>query len=748
MTRTYAVGESNAVVRLDDHGITNPLWIDLTPLGDGDTIWRDVMSDPTDPDKVIIVGTSSSGGSNVGIQVSSDAGVTWATPTGNWAATADTFHELWYVDTMNIWAVSSSGYVARSTDGGATFDLTTTSVFRDAPEDFVATTAIHAISATVAVVLGSKSFSLAEASTYVWRTTDAGANWTILNSGAQLPNNLINPLTGLGYGYSGVAQGIWMSIDDGLTKIVAACGYSQQLSTDDGASFTSIPIETQRSGNHLTWFPSHDAAPQYFRHTGGTTVSVVSSSDSGLSYDNVRSYNPGTGNLGIVPPTNTPISILGAHFYEPFKGYYGYVSAGVSYIESTIDGGATGTNSHTATLGGQTYEAIWTSVEVPPFGTCFELTDCAGIATPIFTQTDLSAEVGMIITLADETNHEIEGCWTVSATTTSCPESDPVAVYKCYIDCVSCLPAEDPILQPCPRPVNPGYSLDICDPTIVAEAFSSFGEMMYQRMISSRYAVKYCCPPNEDALTIQHEKIKMNLRESINPTPDPCNPICYSYEINIDAVDSAVTTYVDCFEEEQTIVTAVDADPLTLPRLIGFCALDSTPPSTVVTHPDLSTDTYVLENLGSCTPPWAPAISCTGYNVTMTNNTSFDLIFRYTDCDGVEVIITKAKKTGTSFYNFCGLEGQTIVLEGTPHVSDIFIVSTGACGFRVCSEYTITLNSGVGGTFNFIDCDGVITAITYLAQFSDQVFVLCGLSNQTLGGGSYNFFDYVEGDDC
>jgi len=74
MTRTYAVGNFNTVSRLNDHGNSAPFgWEDLTPLGNADSQWRDVMCDPTNPDKVVMVGSSNQAG-NVSIQVSTDAG--------------------------------------------------------------------------------------------------------------------------------------------------------------------------------------------------------------------------------------------------------------------------------------------------------------------------------------------------------------------------------------------------------------------------------------------------------------------------------------------------------------------------------------------------------------------------------------------------------------------------------------------------------------------------------------------------
>ena len=81
MAKTYAVGTDNRIVRLDDH--TGP-WIQVDAVnGNADTQWNDVMSDPVDDTKVIVVGSNFnlvSSFSAWGIQVSSDSGATWSLP--------------------------------------------------------------------------------------------------------------------------------------------------------------------------------------------------------------------------------------------------------------------------------------------------------------------------------------------------------------------------------------------------------------------------------------------------------------------------------------------------------------------------------------------------------------------------------------------------------------------------------------------------------------------------------------------
>ena len=224
------------------------------------------------------------------------------------------------------------------------------------------------------------------------------------------------------------------------------------------------------------------------------------------------------------------------------------------------------------------------------------MTDCAGLAESIYTGVDLQAYIGQVITLADETNHEIEGCWIVSESF-NCVGTIDVAIYKCHDTCEDCLPTPLPPQIPCPRPVDPGYDTGLCDSDIVEKAKCSFAEVMYQKMMAIRFAIKYCCMSDEQSVIMSYEKINMKLMESKNPTPDPCNPKCLDYNVTIPAGDSGVTTYLNCDDEASEIITVIGTTATT----VTFCGLDSQPPVTVMTHPDTTIDTYVLEPNGDCT---------------------------------------------------------------------------------------------------------------------------------------------------
>jgi photosystem II stability/assembly factor-like uncharacterized protein len=550
MVRTYAVGRNNSAVRLDNH--TGP-WVDLITQGTVDSIWRDVMSDPSNPDKVVIVGTAlDSTLVNVSIQVSFDAGLTWTIPTGTWSNDTSILHEVWYVNTNIIWAVGENGIVVKSIDGGLSFNTVPTAPGLIVAGDIQFTAAIHALDNQVAVVLGSPTSSVTQSSLYVWKTIDGGTTWTML-SGASLPPP--EPTT---FNDIGNANGIWMSPNQ--QKIVVGSGYNQYLSLDGGLTWTDQLESFERSGVHLTWFPTYAPNPQYFRHVGGAPFEVNESIDSGLTYQTIRAYSFPI----IIPPTNTPIQILGAHFYTAYDGYYSYHEGKINYIDSTNNGGASGIISHSNIVPSASYEAIWTSGST---GVTYQLVDCAGIQEDIFTNYNLSGFVGQIITIADDNNKPLDGCWEIFTVTYFPIEIDIIIdIYSCFETCVDCLPIP---LTPCPivpRSVYPNYTTGNCDPDIVEAAFCKNGENKYKQVQKKRFDIKDCCPEDEDKLYMNYEKIKLLLLTSTNPTPDPCSdePIINEYYLaRPDGAISFVLTYVDSLG-----ITRI----ITIPSCVSNCS--------------------------------------------------------------------------------------------------------------------------------------------------------------------------------
>jgi len=419
ITRTYACGSGGRVIRLDNH--TGP-WIDITPSfpNENETTWFDVMTDPLDPDKVTIVGDdnlSNSVGS--GILVSTDAGVSWTNPLGNWQTvpgiSQHIFKEVWYADSNTIWAISIGGIVVLSIDGGITFTRTTL-----VDKDLAAQGAcIHAIDQFTAVVAGAPwPAGITSAACYVWKTSDGGLTWQRINSTNSL-NNGSQP--------TGEPEGIWISDDE--QRIVVSTTYGQFLSNNGGVSFNPANVPFTRSGRHLTWFPSHDANPATMRHVGGPNEHVNLSTNNGANWTTVRQAQ------GII--------MDGAHFWDTDDGYYALTDGNVY---STNDGAVTGAVSYT-TLDGNPLLAVWTQLDpgVEPCP-CYLATDCQDDMNTLLITIDCTVDTPYNPLLPGTTYQftvpgaqDVPGCWTIEEADCALEVPQEVAVTDAWQDCVECL---------------------------------------------------------------------------------------------------------------------------------------------------------------------------------------------------------------------------------------------------------------------------------------------------------------------
>lgn len=404
ITRTYVVGQKGTVYRRDNHA--GP-WTDVSiPVGQkGQMNILDVMSDPIDPDKVLVVGTKHNDSFVNGIGYSTNAGSSWIKPGGNWELgggfSAKSWYEVWFVDSDVIWACGDNGRVAKSTDGGLTFNLTT--IFKS----FGYITAIHAISDQVAIVLVSDRDLTSNTNCEVWKTIDGGFSWIQLNGATSLTGIVEN---------IGVGEGIWMSDDQ--STIIATTSGTQNVSTDFGATFTSVtPEQTNGSGIHLTWYPSY-GDPNFFRHVGGPILNVTTSTDTGDTFSDLRS--------------NEELTIHGAHFYSDYNGYY--IQQRTVY--ATDNGAVTGSLIFTVP-GVERMNSIWTGKSP----VIYRLVDCLGSHADIYSDTSiLEPLVGLVVTLQSD-GLPADVCWTVE--NTDLTEAPTVFIQAAteYATCEDCLPS-------------------------------------------------------------------------------------------------------------------------------------------------------------------------------------------------------------------------------------------------------------------------------------------------------------------
>ena len=354
----------------------------------------DVMTDPNNPDKVIVVGDAMIDGPFYGIGLSSDAGQTWGAPLGSYRGTTK-FNEVWWIDSSNIVAVGNNGRFVRSTNGGSNFSLisyATPSGLSTAGD----AAAVHFTTVNNGVV-GFEGFAL--------KTTNGGSTWVVLNGGADL--NTITPF--------GKVNAIYTS-NDGL--IVVICGSNAIVrSTDGGNTFLVVHNWIQGEGLHMTWAYKYDAL--HFWATG-LGESRISSTNGGVTWTVLKATN--------LPGSPLPKSYA-AHFHTFSSGYFSKNNE----LFLSANSGLTGAYQDTLFIGDPVplyIYAVWAQVNP-----CYLLTPCDQDSQSIVTNDDLSEYIGQVIKLANS-----DTCYTV---TLSDDCVNPVSVLLDipngpFVDCSNC----------------------------------------------------------------------------------------------------------------------------------------------------------------------------------------------------------------------------------------------------------------------------------------------------------------------
>lgn len=486
-SHTYITG-ANGLVRRRDNNTGG--WIDVSAYYFIPWVVKDVMTDPFNPEKVYIVGESmSSQGIQVGILVSTDAGVTWSTPLGDWPKNIY-YKEVFVVDELVIWAVGNNSIVVKSTDGGLTFNKTVTNPYGTVylPNTCV----IHALSDQICVVAGNHNYDENTLTANAFLTVDGGILWTTINSGGTLANSTSNP--------TGITSGIWISPDS--STIIVTTGYTQFKSTNGGLTFTDIGVQMPDSGKHLTWQPTYSATPVFY-HTGGDNIQINKSINEGSAWTQERAGESAT-------------KIVGAHLYTPLDGYY--VSSSKVYL--TTDAFLTGVLDFTAD---QILESVWTGYRARGY----ELVDCNSENNTFYSD-DILLEpyIGQVVKL------EIEGvssntCWFVNLWT-DFPIIDTTVnnIINSYIDCETCnIIAPDELGIPCDitmRVGEPGFTTKHCDPDYVIELECNYATAVYNKYLKLQYGVDICCEKDLDKLKLRHTLLKLgNIYD-----PDLCPVVC------------------------------------------------------------------------------------------------------------------------------------------------------------------------------------------------------------------------------
>jgi len=366
----------------------------------------DIMTNPVNPDNVVVVGE----GGN--IRVSTDAGVTWNIPGGNYLSyVPPNIYEVWFSDSNTIYTVGNYGACFKSTDGGLTFNSTVTFPTPAGTYDLLGGSscfATHFPTPLMGIVSNNDN---------IYKTTDGGVTWTHTNGG--LPIN--NPQTCVTF------RGIHIS-SDGLT--ITGWGQGCVYRSTDGGNSYSMVLDfvyaqfSARPGEHLTWINDNIL--------WGTTNQneIFQSINAGASWTSLRT--PDTSFLNSA-------RIRAAHFYDSVNGFYSINTQ----IFSTNDWGISGTLSDSPA---QEIWAVWTGLDQP----CYTLTPCNG-GLGFVTSTDLSLYVGQVVTLPGGNT-----CYTVGLANDCTGAIDIGGINQVYPDCTTCVPRSCYYLIPCDG-VGPSY---------------------------------------------------------------------------------------------------------------------------------------------------------------------------------------------------------------------------------------------------------------------------------------------------
>lgn len=614
IAKTYTVGDNGGVRRLDD--LTGP-WVDVPvtnslPLSGA---LFDVETDPNDGDKVFVVGDGFFQAGLYGIYVSTDGGASWYVPGGNYSLNQNVggtyrWWEVFVLDSNNIFVVGDNGYLAVSTDGGLTFNLSTQvpplQECAGCPPQLPPLFSVHFITPLIGVV-GARE--------HVLITYDAGVTWTVLNGG----NFIVGP--------SGNAQGmvgIHISADQ---QTIVACGRGRMFqSTDAGNTFNEV-FDWVRNGRHLTWINDNEL------WGFGASDMIIKSVDGGASWTVLSPFLVGGPNH------------FGGHFYQNQNGFF---STNANVL-STNNGAASGTFSETSPYG---INAIWTWFRAP---ICYVLTDCSGELAPLLLDWELldpfvgqvvqipalygntcwtvtlapdcqGATVidsdAQIISFADCLSCNPPQCYSVVECTGVIPpfnSNDPSlagfagevveicittqGVTNCYCftitaigpcldgvllpsgweiqncveDCNACLPPPPPPFELHPRRIKPGYYTPGCPPEYTEKISCKFAEQMYDEMVAKRYGITICCDHDPDTWIIKKQILDLKaiydpdlckcfLQQCCPPTcveatiqvfnPVTCTapnavsasllPVCTCYQITAPEGNPCRVRYVDC----------------------------------------------------------------------------------------------------------------------------------------------------------------------------------------------------------
>ena len=661
ISKTYWVGAGSAAYRLDN--FTSP-WVNVSVSNSfpdaAKTPLYDVETDPIDSNKVFAVGMGNPSDSIFGIYVSTDGGATWYIPGGDYqtnqySPSQITWYEVHVQDSQNIMVSGQNGYIAVSTDGGLTFNLSNQMplLTEGTITWFPTAYSLHFITPLIGIV---------GTCTHVLITYDAGATWLVLNGGNSLQNSLLGQL-------AFEIRGIHLSADQ--QTIVALSSNYIFTSTDTGNTFVDTESFLGENGLHLTW--TTDSILWGF----GARDMVFQTLDGGSTWNVIQPYFA------------QGLPHYAGHFYTDTEGFFSENSE----LFSTSDAALTGSSSYSGNI---RIQAVWT-VQEPV--TCYRLEDCGGSAADVITDTDLSQYVGLVIKISgsdlcwfisetldcetvvpvtvagdsypdcptclsvpcylltdcsnpqntvEATNAEFLyylgevvqicddstcTCYTITSNGTCLPNILIYTSLTCFADCQSCLPQPTAPVELINRTVKPGYNTPGCPPAYTEKINCTFGEQVWDEVVAVRYGIKICCDHDIDRWDIKKQILE--LKAIYDPALDvPATPVCKCYRI-VQYTGSATYKFINCVGTLTEITTVSDTT-------YSVCAQGFPK----VYCPSEGASFTIEKSDNSCTDDEVCDITCYTYDITGIGRE--DSLIQYISCGGATTLITVTGGTSTS----------------------------------------------------------------------------------------------------
>lgn len=127
---------------------------------------------------------------------------------------------------------------------------------------------------------------------------------------------------------------------------------------------------------------------------------------------------------------------------------------------------------------------------------------------------------------------------------------------ECVNTCQECLPKPAPVVPITNHKViYADYKVNNADPYEAEKIFCAFGDVNYQKVLSLRYGIQFCCPTDLMQSTIEHEILKMD----ITTDPDACKCItpppgtCKKYTVTIPSSVEGYLYFKDCDNVSRTV---------------------------------------------------------------------------------------------------------------------------------------------------------------------------------------------------